>query len=367
MSKKDLFNDSTMTFGEHLEVLRTHLWKAIVGLVVGSIVAFYFSRDVIIAIQTPINTAMHDVFVVKPVNTVEKSQWEAIRDWAGKTWAKIGAMFSQSEPSDVESTLATKPADPNMVIEIDALDIARKLHESAPETFPPPPEDAKPAIVALSLEGTPFGNLLSDMHTASMKPRTDTPDEAFMIYLKVSLILGVIISSPWIFYQLWLFIGAGLYSHERKYVYTYLPLSIFLFLGGAAFCFFGVIPFVLKFLFEFNTWLGLRPEIKMANWITFALMVSLMFGVSFQLPLVMLFLERISLVSAKLYREKRRHAILVIAFLSMVLTPSDPVSMMMMMIPLCILYEFGILLCGRQSINKSPFESRRREGLPSVD
>lgn len=350
MSKKDLFDDSTMTFGEHLEVLRVHLWKAIVGLVIGSIVAFYFSRDVIIAIQTPINTAMHDVFVVKPVDTAEKSQWEAIKDWAERT-------FSRSKPGDVETRPVTKTVDPNMVIEIDALEIARKLHDSAPEAFALPPEDAKPAIVAVHLEDTPLGKLLSAMQTSSMIPRTDTPDEAFMIYLKVSLILGVIISSPWIFYQLWLFIGAGLYSHERKYVYTYLPLSIFLFLGGVAFCFFGVIPFVLKFLFEFNTWLGLRPEIKMANWITFALMVSVMFGVSFQLPLVMLFLERISLVSAKLYREKRRHAILIIAFLSMVLTPSDPVSMMMMMIPLCVLYEFGILLCGRQPANKSPFEA----------
>jgi sec-independent protein translocase protein TatC len=134
-------------------------------------------------------------------------------------------------------------------------------------------------------------------------------------------------------------------------------MSVLLFLGGAAFCYFGVIPFVLDFLFKFNTDLHLRPEIKISTWITFALMVSIMFGISFQLPLVMLFLDRISLVSAKLYREKRRHAILVIAFLSMVLTPSDPVSMMMMMIPLCILYEFGILLCGRQTANKSPFET----------
>jgi sec-independent protein translocase protein TatC len=349
MSKKDLFDDSTMTFGEHLEVLRVHLWKAIVGLVIGSIVAFYFSRDVIIAIQTPINAAMHDVFVVKPVDTVEKSQWEAIRDWFEK-------IFSRSKTGGIETAPKTKPADPNMFIEIDALEIARKLHERAPETFALPPEDAEPAMVVVHFEDTPFGKWLTSMQNSSMIPRTDTPDEAFMIYLKVSLILGVIISSPWIFYQLWLFVGAGLYSHERKYVYTYLPLSIFLFLGGVAFCFFGVIPFVLKFLFEFNTWLGLRPEIKMANWITFALMVSVMFGVSFQLPLVMLFLERISLVSSKLYREKRRHAILIIAFLSMVLTPSDPVSMMMMMIPLCILYEFGILLCGRKPENKSPFE-----------
>jgi sec-independent protein translocase protein TatC len=97
----------------------------------------------------------------------------------------------------------------------------------------------------------------------------------------------------------------------------------------------------------------------MASWITFALMVSLMFGISFQLPLVMLFLEKISLVSVTLYREKRRHAILIIAFLSMVLTPSDPVSMMMMMVPLCVLYELGILLCSRSAAAKtSPFEAQ---------
>jgi sec-independent protein translocase protein TatC len=350
MAKKDLFDDSTMTFGEHLEVLRVHLWKAIVGLVIGSIVAFYFSRDVIIAIQTPINTAMHDVFVVKPVDTAEKSQWEAVRDWFART-------FSRTTQSENQAAPLAKPPDPNMMLQIDALQIARKLHESAPDTYPAPPENAKPATVTVQFEDTDFGKFLSGIQIQNMIPRTDTPDEAFMIYLKVSLILGVIISSPWIFYQLWLFIGAGLYAHERKYVYTYLPLSIGLFLGGVAFCFFGVIPFVLKFLFEFNTWLGLRPEIKMANWITFALMVSVMFGVSFQLPLVMLFLERISLVSSKLYREKRRHAILIIAFLSMVLTPSDPVSMMMMMIPLCVLYEFGILLCSRQPGKKSPFET----------
>src|SRR5438132_529193 len=151
MSKKDLFDDSTMTFGEHLEVLRVHLWRAIVGLVIGCIVAFYFSRDVIIAIQTPVNTAMHDVFVVKPVDTAEKSQWEAVRAWLGKTWAKISAMFSSSKPGDAQAELLSQPADPTMVIEIDALEIARKLHESAPQTYVAPPEDAKPATIAISL------------------------------------------------------------------------------------------------------------------------------------------------------------------------------------------------------------------------
>ena len=89
----------------------------------------------------------------------------------------------------------------------------------------------------------------------------------------------------------------------------------------------------------------------------FALVVSLMFGLSFQLPLVMVVLDRIHLVPNKLYSEHRRWAILIIAFLSMVLTPADPISMLAMMIPLLLLYEVGILLCRFGGGGpKNPFE-----------
>jgi sec-independent protein translocase protein TatC len=353
MSKKDLFDDSTMTFGEHLEVLRVHLWKAIVGLVIGTILAFTFSRYIIIAVQVPVIEALDKYFAKSGADEVEKGQWQRMKEWFSSTFNK-----SEEDVKREEDAAAKRLSDPRMIVELDARDVAEKLHELDSQTYPAPPDKGEPKIIKISLAHTPLAELLVAMQKESLHPRTDGVDEAFMIYLKVSLIVGVIISSPWIFYQLWLFVGAGLYSHERKYVYTYLPMSIVLFLGGAAFCFFGVIPFVLKFLFEFNDWLHLRPEIKISTWITFALMVSLMFGVSFQLPLVMLFLERISLVSSKLYREKRRHAILIIAFLSMVLTPSDPVSMMMMMIPLCVLYELGIILCGRNAGTQgSPFEA----------
>src|SRR5579872_1769738 len=218
MSKKDLFDDSTMTFGEHLEVLRVHLWRAIVGLVIGTIIAFYYSRDVIVAIQGPVDTAMYDVFL-KPADT-KKNQWDSLKDWFGR-------IFGGSNPAPT-ITESPKETDPALVINIDTVEIARKLHDIAPDKYPLPADDAKAASVAVSLEGTEFHKLLTVMRTESMKARTDTPDEAFMIYMKVSLILGVIISSPWVFYQLWLFVGAGLYSHERKYVYTYLPLSILL-------------------------------------------------------------------------------------------------------------------------------------------
>jgi sec-independent protein translocase protein TatC len=356
--KKDLFDDSMMTFGEHLEVLRVHLWRAIIGLAIGSTAAFFFSDHVIRAIQEPVTQAMEKRWG-RPLRQdqlvkVDKSPIDQLKAWLRRT-------FSKEAPPPEDSTndpAAPARPDPAYVIHIDVREVARKLNQLDPGKFPALPEEGDAVSIEVPLADTEFGKLISEMRSESLRPRTDGPDEAFMIYLKVSLIVGVLVSSPWIFYQLWMFVAAGLYAHERKFVYMYLPLSIGLFLGGALFCFYVVLPYVLSFLFEFNDWLGLRPEIKISTWITFALVVSLMFGVSFQLPVVMLLLERISLVSASLYREKRKYAILVIAFLSMVLTPSDPVSMIMMMVPLCLLYELGILLCGRGALKKSPFQAQ---------
>jgi sec-independent protein translocase protein TatC len=344
MSKTDLFDDTTMTFGEHLEVLRIHLWKAILGLVAGTIIAFFISRPIIIAIQVPVIAALDHHFGpgVASKGKIQKGFIESAVDWYNTVFKK-----TKQDVDSEEQKNERQVDDPRLTFQISVRELAMSLHEFSPADYPSPPEQAKNATVEITIAHSPLAEYLMEMQRQNMNPRTDGVDEAFMVYLKVSLVLGVVISSPWIFYQLWLFVGAGLYQHERKYVYTYLPMSIVLFMGGAAFCFFAVIPFVLTFLFDFNVWLGIRPEIKISTWITFALVVSLMFGISFQLPLVMLFLERISIVNVKLFREKRRHAILIIAFLSMVLTPSDPVSMMMMMIPLCLLYELGIILISR--------------------
>jgi sec-independent protein translocase protein TatC len=164
--------------------------------------------------------------------------------------------------------------------------------------------------------------------------------------MKVSFICGLVIASPWIFYQLWLFVAAGLYPHERKYVHTYLPMSIILFMGGVAFCFYAVLPIVLDFLLGFNSRMLLTPQIRISEWINFAVMLPLMFGISFQLPLAMLFLTKINIFKVEHYIAQWKLAVLAIAGISMVLTPTpDPATMMMMMVPLLILYGMGIGLC----------------------
>jgi len=153
------------------------------------------------------------------------------------------------------------------------------------------------------------------------------------------------LASPWIFYQIWAFVAAGLYQHERKYVHIYLPMSIGLFMTGAVFCFYFVFPLVLSFLIGFSQWLGVELQPRLSEYISLVLMMPMMFGISFQLPLVMLFLERIGVVTVQTYTENWRMSVLVMAIVSMLLTPSDPGSMLLMLAPLIVLYFAGIQLC----------------------
>jgi sec-independent protein translocase protein TatC len=182
--------------------------------------------------------------------------------------------------------------------------------------------------------------------------------EGFSIYIKVSLLFGAIISAPWVFYQLWSFVASGLYRHERYYVRVYLPFSVALFLAGASLAFLFVFDPVLRFLLNFSDMMGISPSPRITDWLNFALLVPLCFGISFQLPLVMLFLERIGVFTVKAYLSQWRIAVLAIAVLSAVLAPSpDPYSMTLLAGPLTALYFGGIALCKYMPKRKSTFET----------
>ncbi len=170
--------------------------------------------------------------------------------------------------------------------------------------------------------------------------------EGFMIWFKVALYAGFVMASPWIFYQMWMFVGAGLYPHEKKYVHIFLPLSLSLFVAGVCLCQFVVLPMGVRWLLEFSEGLGLRPDLRLSEWFSFALLVPLIFGIAFQLPLVMFGLERVGFFDINTYRSKRRIAIFLIFLISGMANASpDPISMCFLAVPLCVLYEGGILLC----------------------
>ncbi|QDU27722.1 Sec-independent protein translocase protein TatCy [Anatilimnocola aggregata] len=179
--------------------------------------------------------------------------------------------------------------------------------------------------------------------------------EAFMIYLKAALLTGVVISSPWIFFQIWNFVATGLYPHEKNQVFLYLPISMLLFFAGASLAFGFVFEPVLNFLFQFNQGLNAEFDPRIGEWLSFVLILPLGFGISFQLPLVMLFVNRLGLVSVDVYMKQWRMAILIIFVVAMVLTPADPISMMLMAVPLCGLYVLGIGMCIWMPQSRSPF------------
>lgn len=369
-SSKDLFDDSTMSFGEHLEVLRTHLWKALIGVTIGVVFALFNGSTIIGIVRQPIDRALRDHTSIKVTDDAEALQevdfWSKIKSYVSDQFSldvlndEEPAEEQTAESAEQEPTASQDTANDTIRVQINARELADALHLVDPETYPEPPAEADQQPVSLWLSSPEFA-MFRDAVDRSKQVVALNVQEPFLTYLKVSMIAGLVIASPWVFFQLWQFVAAGLFPHERKFVYLYGTLSGFLFFVGVIFCFYLVFPFVLKFLLGFYTMLKIQPQIRLSEWISFAVTLPLLFGVSFQLPLVMLFLERLSIFEVTDYREKRRMAVLVIAILSMFLTPADPISMLMMMFPLVALYELGIGLC-MLSPSKSPFDGELATG-----
>ncbi len=359
-ASKDLFDESTMSFGEHLEVLRVHLWKALIGVMIGIVFALFQGSAIIGIVRGPIDkalkaygqTAEDDAQVLEDIDF-----WERTKSWLGEQFS-WDALRSEDVPSEEEPDadgLSQPETSDTIRVAINAGDLGDALHQVDPDAYPVPKEEARRVSVELPISAPEFRQFKIVAERSNNVVALNV-QEPFLTYLKVSMISGLVLASPWVFYQTWLFVAAGLFPHERKYVYLYGTMSMVLFIVGVLFCFYLVFPFVLRFLLGFNEMLKIQPQIRLSEWISFAVTLPLLFGVSFQLPLVMLFMERLSIFEAGDYREKRRMAVLVIAILSMFLTPADPVSMLMMMIPLVLLYELGIWLC-QMSPPKSPFET----------
>ncbi len=360
LRQRDLFDDSSMSFGDHLEELRYYMIRALAGLFVVCILTLSFGNYMVAIVRGPIDKALirHGLLDHQVDDMGTESFYERFQKW----WNEP----AEDEQEKLKQEMRAKLEGERVEVEISTEDLLKALHEAAPDQFPRSKKQAekneteeeaqqKPQAesVRIYLRAPEF-SIFRDVVKNINRPVTLNVQEAFMTFVKVSIVSGLILSSPWLFYNIWMFVAVGLYPHERKFVYVYGAMSLVLFLVGAVFCFYIVFPFVLDFLLAFNTWLGVQPQIRLSEWVSFAVFLPMMFGVSFQLPLVMVFLNRLNVFSVSVYRENRRIAILVIAALSMLLTPSDPSSMLLMMFPLIFLYEFGIWLC-KMNPTSNPF------------
>ncbi|MBI5367171.1 MAG: twin-arginine translocase subunit TatC [Planctomycetes bacterium] len=242
-----------MSFGEHLEDLRTHVLRALYGFLLMVLLALVF-QDGIMAVAT---------------------------------WPHRSTM-------------------------------ARIEHERRPEAAPDP---------------------------SSLRLKVLAYPESIMAHIKLALIAAAFLSSPWLFFQIWTFVAVGLYPHERKYVNLFAPLTLGLFAAGALFGYYALIPLGLYYLATFGGDL-VEMSFTLDNYLDLFLTLTLVVGLSFELPLVMLFVAKIGLANAAAYRRHWRIAVLLAFVVAAVATPGpDPISQLLMAAPLVGLYFGGIALC----------------------
>lgn len=167
--------------------------------------------------------------------------------------------------------------------------------------------------------------------------------EGFYAYMKLCFITAVFLAYPFVIYQIWHFVSAGLYKKEQRYVLLFLPVSYVAFVAGGVFGYFLLIPFGLQFLIGILG-PGIQPIITMKDYVSFVFMLTVALGLVFQLPLVMLLLSKIRFVTPDKFITWRKYAILAIFIIAAVVTPPDPFTQTMTAIPMMVLYELGILI-----------------------
>lgn len=286
-----------MSFLDHLEELRWRILKSLAAVILGAVVCLIFSDDLLQLLTRPYEKAVIAVESGRSNDLVEIAA-SMVREWIGRP-PSLAAM---------------------------------------PDTIPPP---LAPASVP------------ANRRLQALRPMT-----YFILSLQISLFGGVALALPVVFYQLWRFVAPGLLSRERRLILPVVGLSVACFALGAFVAYGMVLPLGLRFF------LSLEPPQMTSQWavdeyISFVLYLVMGFGIVFELPVVALLLSRLGLINAGHLRRVRRYAIVVIFVVAAILTPPDPLSQMMMAIPLLFLYEVSIWVCAVAS------PRRRRDGPPA--
>lgn len=273
--------DKEMSFVDHLDELRTRLIRAFGAVTVGTFVCWYFYDPISHLILNPIQTAFRQ--------------------------AHIPSQQAGALPSPDSQKLT-----PTETILWQRIQILEKQVEQ---------------LVAQRRNTLTFFDVL----------------EPFFLKIQISLVAGLILAFPLVFYQFWAFTAPALYPHEKRYLLPILPAAFLLFAGGVVLGYY-ILPIALAFLLKF-----VPPDVvyyqHLPKYAYFFLRIMLGIGLVFQMPVVLMFLAQLEIVSFRFLASKRRHAILICAIAAAIITPTvDPFNMSLLALPLIVLYEMSIWL-----------------------
>ncbi len=216
------------------------------------------------------------------------------------------------------------------------------------------------ALIACLFFGKLIINFIEIPYVKALGPearlQSIAPADGFVSYMETCMVAGIIISSPWIFYHLWLFIAAGLYPHEKRYVYMAIPFSAGLFIIGALFFIFLIAPLTLRVLVIFNkNILQINSNWTFPNYLSFVATMMLVFGLAFQTPIAVFFLNKTGLVSTQMLRRVRKFVFLGTVVVAAAATPGgDILTLFALAVPMYLLFELGVLLTWYSNRKKKP-------------
>jgi sec-independent protein translocase protein TatC len=346
----DYFAETRMSFGDHLEELRLHLWRAIGGFMIALVFGFFVGKPLLHFIRVPVESELQKYWDRYYQNKNRKIQ-EDLRNQVIPKGQPV-TMELKFRKREFQKVFGKDATDKKPALDI-IPQLQPLLHQLGIEDWVDPQDPAASdswitvqAEITNPVQVFSEGKMLEPLIGRGVALTTLNAQEGLLVWFKVSMVAGFVLASPWIFYQIWSFIAAGLYPQEKRYVNVFLPFSIGLFLAGVLVCQFFVIPKAVGALLWFNEWLQLEPDFRLNEWLSFAILMPLVFGLSFQTPLVMLFLERVGILTVDSFRRKRGIAWFLLALFAAVVLPSvDVASMLFLWLPLGLLYELGIIMC----------------------
>ena len=330
--------DHEKPFLDHLEDLRVTVTRIVITLLVSMVACFAFRDDLMAIIRKPVDEVMkvHEASLLP--EEIDAKKWEEAK--------KIERAVVALDPAVAETYQTNFGSDTLRLVKM-----VRLLRAVAVL----PEEKREPFLTAAGADDPAAKDILAMLEKGAspeIDPRGNlqimsvlTPTEPFMLSMKLAFFAGIVVSFPLLLMFILQFVLPGLHQHERKVLWPALAVGFGLFLLGVCFAYFVVLPRALVFFFEWGLQMGVSNDWRIGFYVTFATQFTLLFGLSFELPVVVMVFVKLGLLSYESMSRTRPHAVLAIVVIAAVITPTpDAFTLLLMAGPMVVLYEICIWL-----------------------
>lgn len=331
-------------FLDHLEDLRVTITRMALTLLIATVACFIFRNDLMDIIRKPVS----DLYESRQVESlkdlgvrIDPDTWDiatkAARDASLLSPAQRSVFFEQvaADGQDLEFHVHS------VILFRAALAIPdEEKRDLFVEALPEIDERMRTQLLGL-LKGNPEADV--DARGRLVLMQALNPTEGFMLSIKLAFFAGIVVSFPFLLYFLLQFTLPGLHSNERKALFPAMAVGFGLFLGGVIFAYYGVLPRVLEFFHTYSTEMGIKNEWRIGYYISFATQFTLIFGLAFELPVVVMTLVKLGIMNYEMMKRTRSYAILAIFVIAAVITPTpDAFTLCLLAMPMIVLYEICI-------------------------